>query len=85
MRRKKYSRKYKDLKSLVDDIYLIENNEPTFTLTLSTGTAATVISNQFVGTGSVIAMMPTSADAGTEPYSITTTAESFTITHSSGS
>ena len=85
MKIKTYSRVYPNLQALVNDINLITNHENTFDITLNTSTTVTTISNQFVGLSSVISMMPTSAAAATEPYYITTGAETFDITHSSGS
>ena len=85
MRLKRFRTDYATPQQVGRDLSDILNEEPTTAITLSTGTVSTVISNRFVGTGSVIAMMPTSSDAAAENYYITTTAGSFTITHSSGS
>jgi hypothetical protein len=82
LKRSKYKLSYYDINELSRAVYENENNEDTYEVTLTSGTTATSVSNQFVGTSSVIVMMPTSSSASTEDYYIATTAESFTIYHS---
>lgn len=63
MKAKQFKNKYRDLEELSRDCATIVNNEPTFTLTLATGTVSTSITNALVGNNSVIVMTPESAEA----------------------
>lgn len=72
----------------VRDVEAVVNSEPTFTVTLSTATASTVVSCAIAGPDSFIGFMPKSASAAAElpVMSVTTRGlETFTIEHSSGS
>lgn len=60
------------------------NNEETYTMTLSSGTAATAISNPRVGIKSVMEFMPTTANAATDKNSMYVSARgngTFTVAH----
>lgn len=84
MRRRKFKSEYKDLAALSRDIYTGLNNEPTFSVTLETGTAVTVVSNQLAGINSVIAFMPMTAEAAAENIYVQSADRGdsiFTITH----
>jgi hypothetical protein len=86
LKARKFRGAYDSLAKLVDDLFTIGNEEPTFDLTLNSSTTITTISNSLVGIDSVIAMMPTSAAAATEAYHISSLGKkTFDITHSSGS
>lgn len=63
------------------------NNEPTFSVTLQSATASTVVSNQLAGIDSVISFMPTTSAAAAEVTAMFVSSQddgSFTLTHSSG-
>lgn len=84
MRTRKLRQNYVNLAEATRDIASIVNNEPTFTLTLATGTAVTTISNPMIGKDSYIGFMPTSATAAAELASMYVSArdkESFDLTH----
>lgn len=86
MKRIKYKSQYPDLNALIRDIIVIENNEPTFEVTLTTATTVTTVTNQMAGKDSFIGLMPTTQEAATEPVYVSSRGDgTFTLEHSSGS
>lgn len=88
MKRRAFKSKYASLEELSRDAYAIINNEPTFTVTLATGTISTVVSNQLVGINSFVGFMPQSSAAAATltTMSVTTRGDStFTIEHETAS
>lgn len=86
MKLSKLRTKYNGLDEATRDIANLVNNEPTFTVTLSSGTAATSVSNSMAGYDSVMVFLPMSANAATDMNSMFISAGaklsgSFTITH----
>ncbi len=87
MRQNKLKTKYPNQDSFIREVATALNNEPTFTVTLSSSTSVTTVSNALVGTDSFIGLMPRTAAAAAELSSvyISTGKQTFTINHSSGS
>jgi hypothetical protein len=84
LRNKKLKQNYSNLEEATRDIASIVNNEPTFELTLATGTALTTTSNPMIGKDTYIGFMPTSATAAVELASMYVSARyngSFDLTH----
>ncbi len=84
MRPYKIRPRYNTTEDAIRDIGNIVNSEPTFSLTLTTGTASTSISNPLCGKDSFIDFMPTTANAASDMNSMYVSARnlgSFTITH----
>ena len=75
---------YSSWQDLARDVYAIGNNEPTFSVTLATQTAQTVVSNPLVGINSFIGFMHTSGTAAAQLTTMSVTSrgnQTFTIEH----
>jgi len=84
LKTRKLRQNYTNLEEATRDIASIVNNEPTFTLTLATGTAVTTTSNPMIGKDSFVGLMPTSATAAAELASMYVSARgkgTFDLTH----
>jgi len=85
LRVRKLGVNYRDISKLARDVAEIINNEPTFTATLSSGTAATAVSCPLVGVNSCIAFMATTANAAAELATMYVSSRgngTFTLAHS---
>jgi hypothetical protein len=73
---------YRDLPEAIRHIASIVNAEPYFSVTLDTGTASTVVTNDIVGINSVMAFMPITQNAARTTMWITSKGKRvFTINH----
>lgn len=84
MRQQKLKNKYATIDDLARDVAITVNNEPTFTTSLQTGTVSTSVTNALCGIGSVVHLMPTSAEAArliNTVYISTTGKGYFVVTH----
>lgn len=87
MKQKKLRKQYPALPDFVRDVEAVLNSEPTFTVTLTSNTASTVVSCALAGKDSFIGFMPTSVTAAAEQTTMSVTSRdtgTFTIEHSSG-
>jgi hypothetical protein len=85
LKTKKLRSIYPNIREAIRDIATVVNNEPTFELTLETGTAVTTISNPLIGKDSFIGFMPTSSTAAAELASMYVSSRgkyTFDLTHS---
>jgi hypothetical protein len=65
-------------------LYVVINNEPTFQITLETGTSVTTVSNQLAGKDSFIDFMPETSAAAVAKQSMYVSSRgdsTFDITH----
>lgn len=88
MRRTKLKAVYSGLPELTRDLFTILNNEPTFSLVLTTGTSVTTVTNQLVGKNSFIDFMPESSAAATVKQSMWISSRgdgNFDLSHSTQS
>jgi hypothetical protein len=70
MRSQKVQQAYATWQEGLRQVANILNNEPTFELTLNSGTASTAVSNSLVGYGSFIGFMATTANAAADMNSM---------------
>ena len=84
MRALKIPIRFPDWQQAVRFIATALNNEPTFEITLLSGTAVTAVSNSLVGAGSQVIFTPLSATAAAEQSAMYVSArgdKTFNITH----